>query len=81
MTPTVSVVTVVSNVQRFLAEAVESILSQTFKDFEYVIVDFGSTDNSQLLIVWHYRLSLSKNIQRSLCWVHLQIRSAPTGSH
>ena len=46
MTPAVSVVTVVSNVQRFLAEAVESILSQTFKDFEYVIVDFGSTDNS-----------------------------------
>jgi len=44
--PIVSVVMVVSNVERFLAEAIESILGQTFKEFEFVIVDFGSTDRS-----------------------------------
>lgn len=41
---------VVCNVERFLAEAIESILSQTFRDFEFVIVDFGSTDRSQAII-------------------------------
>jgi len=53
MAAAVSVVTLISNVERFLAEAIESILSQTFKNFEYVIVDFGSTDNSPE-IAWKY---------------------------
>jgi len=41
---------VVCNVDRFLAEAIESILEQTFRDFEFVIVDFGSTDKSKEII-------------------------------
>ena len=49
MAPAVSVVTVILDARRFLAEAIESILSQTFRDFEYVIVDFGSTDDSPKL--------------------------------
>ncbi len=47
--PLVSVVMVVRNVDRFLAEAVESILSQTFTDFEFIILDFGSTDQSKAI--------------------------------
>lgn len=46
----VSVTMVVCNVDRFLAEAIESILGQTFRDFEFIIVDFGSTDNSKSII-------------------------------
>lgn len=38
---------VVCNVDRFLAESIESILGQTLKDFEFIIVDFGSTDKSK----------------------------------
>src|SRR6202000_1184366 len=45
--PVVSVAMVVCNVERFLPEAIESILAQTFRDFEFVIVDFGSTDRSK----------------------------------
>jgi hypothetical protein len=45
--PLVSVVMVARNVDRFLAEAVDSILAQTFTDFEFVILDFGSTDRSK----------------------------------
>ncbi len=41
---------VTCNVQRFLAEAIESILDQTFRDFEFIIVDFGSTDDSKSII-------------------------------
>src|SRR5260370_35337080 len=44
--PTVSVVMSVYNGQRFLSEAVQSILGQSFSDFEFVIVDDGSTDKS-----------------------------------
>lgn len=45
--PTVSVVMAVRNVDRFLAESIESILAQSFRDFEFIIVDFGSRDDSQ----------------------------------
>ncbi|HEV3481455.1 MAG TPA: glycosyltransferase [Candidatus Acidoferrales bacterium] len=44
--PTVSVVMSVFNGQTFLREAVESILAQTFTDFEFIIVDDGSTDKT-----------------------------------
>jgi hypothetical protein len=48
--PVVSVVMVVCNVDRFLAEAIESILGQTFHEFEFIIVDFGSTDKSKEIV-------------------------------
>ena len=45
-TPVVSVIMTVYNGEKYLAEAIESILSQTFADFELLIVDDGSTDGS-----------------------------------
>jgi Glycosyl transferase family 2 len=45
--PLVSVVMVTRNVERFLGEAIESILGQEFHDLEFIIVDFGSTDRSR----------------------------------
>jgi glycosyltransferase involved in cell wall biosynthesis len=41
---------VVCNVDRFLAAAIESILRQTFTEFEFIIVDFGSMDNSKSIV-------------------------------
>ena len=51
--PFVSVVTPVYNTEKYLAECIESILGQTYNNFEYVIVDNCSTDNS-LNIAQHY---------------------------
>jgi len=40
----------VYNSERFVAEAIESILRQTFTDFEFFIVDDGSTDGSSAIM-------------------------------
>jgi len=48
--PRVSVVMPVYNAQRYLAEAVQSILHQTFRDFELIAVDDGSKDNSLAML-------------------------------
>ena len=48
--PIVSVNMSVYNAERYLAEAIESILNQTFRDFEFLIVDDGSTDRSPEII-------------------------------
>lgn len=46
MHPRVSVIMPVYNVEAFVAEAIDSVLAQTFKDFELVIVDDGGSDRS-----------------------------------
>ena len=46
MSPRVSVVVTSYNYGRFLGEAIESVLAQTEKDVEIIVVDDGSTDDS-----------------------------------
>lgn len=48
--PLVSVVMVTRNADRFLAESIDSILGQSFRDFEFIIVDFGSTDKTKAIV-------------------------------
>ncbi len=42
--PQIAVIMSVYNGQQFIAPAVESVLAQTFSDFEFVVVDDGSSD-------------------------------------
>ena len=49
MTPRVSLGMPVYNAQRFLREVLDSILAQTFTDFELIISDNGSTDATEAI--------------------------------
>lgn len=48
--PLISVVMAVYQGERYLAKSIESILSQTVKSFEFIIVDDGGSDNSVAII-------------------------------
>ena len=49
-TPLVSIIMPVYNTAPYLAESVSSILDQEFTDFEFIIIDDGSTDGSDNLL-------------------------------
>src|SRR6478609_8869067 len=79
MNPKVSVIMSVYNGARYLKEAVDSILGQTFTDFEFLIVDDCSNDNSPhilkeyaekdkriRLIANEFNLGLTKNLNKMI---------------
>ena len=46
MTPAISVIMLTYNREMLVSHAIESVLAQTFSDFDYIIVDNGSSDRS-----------------------------------
>lgn len=44
--PKVSIITASYNYEKYIRETIESVMSQTFQDWEMIIIDDGSTDNS-----------------------------------
>ncbi len=57
----ISVIVPVYNSEKFLDKCIESILNQTFTDFEVILVDDGSTDKSgQICDIWAHKDSRIK---------------------
>ena len=44
--PKISVIVAVYNAEKYLRRCIDSLLTQTFKDFEVLLIDDGSTDGS-----------------------------------
>ncbi|MBT1247051.1 MULTISPECIES: glycosyltransferase family 2 protein [unclassified Thermosipho (in: thermotogales)] len=49
-----SIITVTYNSEQFLEEAIESVKNQSCKDYEYIIIDGGSTDKTLEIIKKYY---------------------------
>ena len=63
-TPTVSILIPTYNYARYLDEAIQSVLNQTFQNFEMIIVDDQSTDNTDQVVQKYLsdpRISYIKN--------------------
>ena len=58
MPPTVSIITITYNAERFLERTIQSIVDQQATDYEYIIIDGASTDGT-LDIVRHYEPHLT----------------------
>ncbi len=50
-TPAITVLMPVYNAEKYLADAIDSILNQSFNDFELLIINDGSTDSSEKIIL------------------------------
>jgi glycosyltransferase involved in cell wall biosynthesis len=50
MTPTVSVVIAAYNAAAWIGQTLDSVLAQTYRDFEVIVVDDGSTDETAALV-------------------------------
>jgi glycosyltransferase involved in cell wall biosynthesis len=59
--PEVSIITATYNYGHFLGEAISSVLAQTYQDFELIIVNDGSTDNTRQ-VVWNQDIEKIKYI-------------------
>lgn len=50
LAPKITVLMPVYNGEKYLRDAIESVLNQTYKNFEFIIINDGSTDNSRVII-------------------------------
>src|SRR5687768_13515333 len=66
MPPVVSVVMPVRNGLPYLEESIDSILHQTFTDFEFIILDNGSTDGTSSVLDHFRRLDPRVNVATTL---------------
>lgn len=62
--PEISIIVPVYNVEKYLSKCIDSILNQTFNNFELILVDDGSTDKSYEICDYY------KNIDRRVVVIH-----------
>jgi len=75
----------VYNSALYLAEAIESILSQSFTDFEFILIDDGSTDDSRKIIESYVgkdaRISFVSRENKGISFTRNQLLSIAKGKY
>ena len=72
--PAISVVMPVYNTENYVAKAIQSVLDQTFSDYEFLIIDNGSTDSSGTIIDQfaqkdaRIRMAEQRDLTHSMWW-------------
>lgn len=59
----ISIIMPAYNAEKYLRKAIESILKQTFRDFEFIIINDGSTDDTEDIILSYIKDSRIKYIR------------------
>ncbi len=50
MSPTISIITVAYNAEQHIAQTIESVVSQSYGDYEYIVIDGSSTDSTMDIV-------------------------------
>src|SRR5579862_5259447 len=70
--PRVSVIIPAYNAARYLPSSIESVMAQTYQDWEIVVVDDGSTDNTKTVLS-----SYQEQLQDKIHCIHQSNRGLP----
>lgn len=81
----VSVIVVSFNHENYITKCIESIINQTYKDYELIVVDDGSTDRTREKLIdlqtkYHFNLILQENMGLSSTLTKT-IRDVATGTY
>ena len=82
MNPRFSVIMPLYNKERYVKKAIESVIAQTYRDFELIIIDDGSSDNSAAICEEFFQTfnhSLAHSINVNPSFVHSFIRQTNSG--
>ena len=71
MRPKISVIVPIYNAELYLEQCIESVLNQTLRDIELLLIDDGSTDNS-FLICEKYKKRDNRNQLYTKCGARIR---------